>query len=101
LKEYVTLAATKFPGIKSIQIANEIEGRPQYTDLLGRESVPDWFKWVKQANPKMRPRLMALTAWTGVRCKRRIAALNGPAKILRLAVLLRLDLVAAQTRRTD
>lgn len=53
LKEYVTLAATKFPGIKSLQIANEIEGRPQYTDLLGRESVPDWFKWVKQANPKM------------------------------------------------
>lgn len=53
LKDYVTLAATEFPGIKSIQIANEIEGRPQYTDLLGRESVPEWFKWVKEANPKM------------------------------------------------
>jgi GH35 family endo-1,4-beta-xylanase len=53
LKEYVTLAATKFPGIKSIQIANEIEGRPQYTDLLGRESVPQWFKWVKEVNPQM------------------------------------------------
>lgn len=53
VKDYVTLAATKFPGIKSLQIANEIEGRPQYTDLLGRESVPEWFKWVKEANPNM------------------------------------------------
>lgn len=54
VKDFVTLSATKFyPAIRSLQIANEIEGRPQYTDLLGHESVPDWFRWVKEANPKM------------------------------------------------
>jgi hypothetical protein len=63
VKDYVTLAATKFPNIKSLQIANEIEGRPQYTDVLGRESVPDWFRWVKEANPTCQPKSTALTAW--------------------------------------
>jgi endo-1,4-beta-xylanase len=55
VKNYVTLSATKFsPPVRSLQLANEIEGRPAYTNLLGRESVVDWFKWAKEANPKMK-----------------------------------------------
>ena len=54
LRDWVFISAKQFsPPMRSMQIANEIEGRPQYTNLLGRESVPEWFKWVKEANPNL------------------------------------------------
>lgn len=39
--------------LASVQIANEIEGRPQYTDILGRDAVAHWFEVARQANPKI------------------------------------------------
>ena len=41
------------PYLASVQIANEIEGRPQYTDILGRDAVVEWFKTAQRANPTM------------------------------------------------
>jgi hypothetical protein len=52
LQAWVKEAAETFaPYTASYQIANELEGRPQYTNVLGVESVPDWFKWTRQAAP--------------------------------------------------
>ncbi|MBV9866677.1 MAG: endo-1,4-beta-xylanase [Abitibacteriaceae bacterium] len=41
------------PYLASVEIANEIEGRLQYTDILGRDAVAHWFKVAQQANPAM------------------------------------------------
>jgi hypothetical protein len=48
--DYIRFSAKQLP-VQSIQIANEIEGRPQYTDVLGYEAVPHWFRVAKEANP--------------------------------------------------
>lgn len=37
--------------LSSVEIANEIEGRPQYTDILGRGAVTHWFQVAREANP--------------------------------------------------
>ena len=39
--------------LSSVEIANEIEGRPQYTDVLGRDAVAGWFKTAQAVNPKI------------------------------------------------
>ena len=39
--------------LSSVEIANEIEGRPQYTDVLGHEAVAGWFKTAQADNPKI------------------------------------------------
>jgi hypothetical protein len=52
LRAWVKEAATTFkPYTASYQIANELEGRPQYTAVLGIDAVPDWFKWTREAAP--------------------------------------------------
>jgi GH35 family endo-1,4-beta-xylanase len=52
LRAWVKEAAVTFkPYTASYQIANELEGRPQYTAVLGIDSVPDWFKWTREAAP--------------------------------------------------
>jgi hypothetical protein len=52
LRDWVKEAATTFkPYTASFQIANELEGRPQYTAVQGVEAVPDWFKWTREAAP--------------------------------------------------
>jgi hypothetical protein len=52
LRSWVQEAATTFkPYTASYQIANELEGRPQYTAVLGLDAVPDWFKWTREAAP--------------------------------------------------
>jgi hypothetical protein len=48
---YIRFSATELP-IQSLQIANEIEGRPQYTDVLGYDAVPHWFRVARAANPR-------------------------------------------------
>lgn len=39
--------------LSSVQIANEIEGRPQYTDILGHDAVGEWFQTAQKANPQI------------------------------------------------
>jgi hypothetical protein len=51
IDSYIDFCARELP-VDSLQIANEIEGRPQYTDVLGVDAVPGWFKRAKAANPK-------------------------------------------------
>lgn len=54
IREYLRINGERFsPYVSSIQIANELEGRPQYTNVLGRESVLDWFRWAKDAGQGM------------------------------------------------
>ena len=54
VKDYIFESAKTFgPYISSMELANEIEGRPQYTDIVGKDAVVDWFKWAKEANPSM------------------------------------------------
>lgn len=41
-------------GLHSFQIANEFEGRPQYTAVLGGDPldrITEWFRWAEEADP--------------------------------------------------
>jgi hypothetical protein len=101
LKEYVTLPPPSSPASRASRSPTKLRAARNIPTCWGANRCPIGSSGSSKPTPKCRRRLMALTAWTGARCKRRIAALNGPAKILKAAVLLRLDLVAAQTRRAD
>jgi hypothetical protein len=52
LKAWIKEAAETFkPYTASFQIANELEGRPQYTAVQGTDAVVDWFRWTREAAP--------------------------------------------------
>ncbi len=48
-------------GQSSFQIANELEGRPAYTDLMGKPAVLDWFRWADAARKQFNPQLKLMT----------------------------------------
>ena len=37
--------------LSSAEIANELEGRPQYTEILGHDAVVEWFQQARRVNP--------------------------------------------------
>jgi hypothetical protein len=44
-------------GLYSFEIANELEGRPEYTSILGGDKldrVTEWFRWAEQADPTIK-----------------------------------------------
>lgn len=48
IREYLRITGDRFsPYMTSIQIANELEGRPAYTQVTGQNAVLDWFRWGK------------------------------------------------------
>jgi GH35 family endo-1,4-beta-xylanase len=52
VRDWIKEEADTFkPYVASYQIANELEGRPQYTSVLGTDAVVDWFKWGRQYAP--------------------------------------------------
>lgn len=52
-------------GHASFQIANELEGRPAYTDLMGKPAVLDWFRWADEARKRYNPQLKLMTNHPG------------------------------------
>ena len=52
-------------GQSSFQIANELEGRPAYTDLMGKPAVLDWFRWADAARKQFNPQLKLMTNQPG------------------------------------
>jgi endo-1,4-beta-xylanase len=52
-------------GHASFQIANELEGRPAYTDLMGKPAVLDWFRWADEARLQFNPQLKLMTNQAG------------------------------------
>lgn len=54
IREYLRINGDRFsPYVSSLQIANEIEGRPAYTNVTGRAAVLDWLKWGKELGKGM------------------------------------------------
>jgi hypothetical protein len=74
---YIRFSATELP-IQSLQIANEIEGRPQYTDVLGYDAVPHWFRVAKAANPRKEVMINGPYQLGGGMCRPRTGARRGP-----------------------
>jgi GH35 family endo-1,4-beta-xylanase len=58
IKDWIFEAGRTFgPYVESFQIANEFEGSPYYTDVLGGDPydhIAQWFKWSKEAAPNVR-----------------------------------------------
>jgi hypothetical protein len=48
-------------GHAAFQIANELEGRPAYTEVLGKPAVLDWFRWADEARRASNPGLKLMT----------------------------------------